>query len=67
MDFLKVLSLLRSLAHNFFPMHLIKGLKTELTCTAKSPLAPLCQRGVIFLPLEKGGEEGFYKTMSSLL
>jgi hypothetical protein len=27
----------------------------------KSPLAPLCQRGVFSLPLEKGGEEGFYK------
>jgi len=24
------------------------------------------QRGVISLPLEKGGEEGFYKTMSLL-
>jgi hypothetical protein len=45
----------------------IKGLKIELTCTAKSPLAPLCQRGVISLPLGKGGEEGFYKTISSLL
>jgi len=79
-----------------------KGLKIELTCTTKSPLAPLlrqaqdgesrrtiCQRGVISLPFVsdpasgseeplarrersltrrvKGGEEGFYKTMSLLL
>jgi len=27
----------------------------------KSPLSPLCQRGVYFLPLAKGGQEGFYK------
>jgi long-chain acyl-CoA synthetase len=26
----------------------------------KSPLSPLCQRGEHFLPLAKGGEEGFY-------
>jgi hypothetical protein len=26
----------------------------------KSPLSPLCQRGAHFLPLVKGGEEGFY-------
>ncbi len=45
----------------------IKSLKIELTCFTKSPLAPLCQRGVFSLPLEKGGEEGFYKTMSLLL
>jgi hypothetical protein len=32
-----------------------KGLIIE-----KSPLAPLYQRGVLFLPLVKGGEEGFY-------
>src|SRR4030043_1922780 len=25
----------------------------------KSPLAPLCQRGGLFLPFVKGGEEGF--------
>jgi hypothetical protein len=31
----------------------------------KSPLAPLYQRGVI-PPLEKGREEGFYKSMSLL-
>ena len=51
-----------------------KCLRIELTCITKSPLAPLCQRGVLFLPLAsfsccrqaKGGEEGFYKTMSPL-
>src|SRR4030042_3312427 len=26
----------------------------------KSPPSPLCQRGAHFLPLAKGGEEGFY-------
>ena len=31
----------------------IKSLKIELTCFTKSPLAPLCQRGVFPLPLEK--------------
>jgi hypothetical protein len=31
-----------------------------VTALGKSPLAPLCQRGVI-LPLAKGGWEGFYK------
>jgi hypothetical protein len=30
------------------------------TFTLKSPLSPLFQRGV-FLPLAKGGWEGFYK------
>ena len=47
--------------------NLIKGLRIELTSITKSPLAPLCQRGVLFLPLTKGGKEGFYKTMSLLL
>ena len=27
---------------------------------SKSPLTPLCQRGVAFPPLEKGDEGGFY-------
>jgi hypothetical protein len=31
------------------------GLKLELTSIKKSPLAPLYQRGVLFLPLVKGG------------
>ena len=54
---------------SFGPMvyAVIKSLKIELTCSTKSPLAPLCQRGAFSLPLEKGGEEGFYKTMSFLL
>jgi hypothetical protein len=43
---------------------LIKSLKIELIDSAKSPLSPLCQRGVFSLPSEKGGEEGFYKTKS---
>ena len=33
----------------------IKGLIIELTFIRKSPLAPLFQRGGLFLPLTKGG------------
>jgi hypothetical protein len=45
---------------------IIKGLKIEDADTQKSPLAPLCQRGVM-PPFVKGGWEGFYELMSSLL
>jgi len=34
---------------------IIKGLIIELTFIRKSPLAPLFQRGGLFLPLTKGG------------
>jgi hypothetical protein len=37
------------------------GLKIEFTEVRKSPLAPLCQRGVQNLLLAKGGQEEFYK------
>ncbi|OGP46355.1 MAG: hypothetical protein A2022_03980 [Deltaproteobacteria bacterium GWF2_42_12] len=33
----------------------------------KSPLAPLYQRGGLFLPLEKGGKEGFCKYVISIM
>ena len=49
-----------------FPRQVIKGLKIELTCTTKSPL-PQFAKEVFYLPLEKGGKVGFYKTMSTLL
>lgn len=38
----------------------IEGLMAEFTITGKSPLTPLRQRGVLLLPLKKGGQEGFY-------
>ena len=34
---------------------IIKGLIIKWTLFRKSPLAPLFQRGVLFLPLAKGG------------
>jgi hypothetical protein len=37
------------------PESVIEGLIIQLTLPRKSPLAPLFQRGVLFLPLTKGG------------
>jgi hypothetical protein len=42
-------------------LQIIKGLIIEYTFIKKSPLSPFYQRGVYSLPLEKGGEEGFYR------
>ena len=52
--------------YNYSRTQIIKGLIIELTLPRKSPLALLFQRGVLFLPLTKGGEEGFYEAVFSL-
>ena len=36
------------------------------SCYDKKSPPPLYQRGMFYLPLEKGGKEGFCKTMSSV-
>jgi hypothetical protein len=48
------------------PGEVIKGLKIESACTKISPRPSLPKRGT-FPPFGKGGEEGFYKTVSLLL
>jgi len=42
-------------------MNTMKSLTIEQTSFRKSPLPPLFQRGGFYLPLEKGGGEGFYQ------
>ena len=40
---------------------IIKSLIIEQASFRKSPLTPLFQRGGFYLPLAKGGGEGFYQ------
>jgi putative methanogenesis marker protein 8 len=61
---LKYCPLANSLYRNFRTIDKVAPLTKKCISKAslieKSPLTPLCQRGVYFLPLAKGGEEGFY-------
>ncbi|MDA8241463.1 MAG: hypothetical protein M0Z67_13985 [Nitrospiraceae bacterium] len=41
----------------------IKDLITELILIRKSPQPLFAKEGQLFLPLEKGGQEGFYNLM----
>jgi hypothetical protein len=56
---------IRNLGKSFYdsPERVIKGLKIELACIKISPRPSLPKRGT-FPPFGKGGEEGFFKTMS---